>query len=474
VALLGLALDLWGQPASPGRIAFGTQVRPLLSDRCFKCHGPDEKARKARFRLDVGADLVALRDAAKGTRAVVAGHPESSELWRRVTSTDPDDVMPPAGSGLTLSAAEKELLRRWIVEGAEHTAHWAFVPVGRSVPLPGVGGATGLNPVDGIVGGRLAREGLRPGPEATREALLRRVSLDLTGLPPGLEEQDAFLADSSPEAYAKVVDRLLGSPAYGERAAAEWLDLARYADTYGYQADVERDLSPWRDWVVRAFNANLPYDQFLVWQIAGDLLPGATRDQVLATAFNRLHRQTNEGGSIEEEFRAEYAADRVNTLGTAVLGLTLECARCHDHKYDPITQREYYRLFAFFNNIDESGLYSHFTRATPSPTLLLYPDGAEARHEALRGQIAEREGGLAGLAVAAGERFAAWRAAGADRVAVPEPVARYRFEAAEDGRTANAVSGGQPGELVDGPRLVEGHAGRALCFSAGVQGGRRV
>ena len=221
-----------------------------------------------------------------------------------------------------------------------------------AVPAP-AGGRR--HPIDAFVRARLAKEGLTPAPRAAPEILLRRLALNLTGLPPTPAEIDAFLADRSPGAYARAVDRYLASPAYGERMAMDWLDLARYADTYGYQTDVDRDMSPYRDWVIRAFNQNLPYDQFLTWQLAGDLLPDATRDQRIATAFNRLHRQTNEGGSIEEEFRTEYVVDRVNTFGTSMLGLTLECARCHDHKFDPITQRDYYSLFAFFNNIDESG-----------------------------------------------------------------------------------------------------------------------
>ena len=254
------------------------------------------------------------------------------------------------------------------------------------------------NPIDGFIATRLADAGLRPAPAASRETFIRRAALTLTGLPPTPDDIDAFLADGSPTAFERVVDRYLASPAYGERMAMDWLDLARYADTYGYQADVERDMSPYRDWVIRAFNSNLSYDQFLTWQLAGDLLPGATRDQRIATAFNRLHRQTNEGGSVEEEFRTEYVADRVNTFGTAMLGLTLECARCHDHKFDPITQRDYFSLFAFFNNIDESGLYSHFTNATPTPALLLWPAGRIEPRDRIAARIAETERHLKALA----------------------------------------------------------------------------
>ena len=262
--------------------------------------------------------------------------------------------------------------------------------------------------------------------------------MTLTGLPPSLAEIDAFLADTSPAAFERVVDRYLASPAYGERMAMDWLDLARYADTYGYQADVDRDMSPYRDWVIRAFNGNLPYDQFLTWQLAGDLLPRATREQRIATAFNRLHRQTNEGGSIEEEFRTEYAADRVNTFGTAMLGLTLECARCHDHKFDPITQRDYYSLFGFFNNIDESGLYSHFTNATPTPALLLWPAGRIEPRDRLDARIAETERQLALLARSARRPFEQW-IGGAPTLRLPAPVAHLAFDAVD-------------GETIDGTR----------------------
>ncbi|HKS37057.1 MAG TPA: DUF1553 domain-containing protein [Verrucomicrobiae bacterium] len=374
------------------QVNFNHDIRPLLSDRCFRCHGPDEKARKAKLRLDTSdGALKAMKD---GGFVIKPGSPGQSEAYRRITSKDPDDLMPPADSNLSLKPEEIELIKRWIEQGAEYQPHWSFIPVGRIALPTAQQASSGRNPIDAFVLERLEREGLTLSAAAPRETLIRRLSFDLTGLPPSLESIDAFLRDTSPDAYERLVDRLLNSPAYGERRANEWLDLARYADTYGYQSDVECDMSPWRDWVIRAFNENLPYDQFILWQLAGDLLPSPTRDQVLATAFNRLHRQTNEGGSIEEEYRAEYVADRIHTMGTAFLGLTMECARCHDHKYDPITQKDYYRMFAFFNNIDESGLYSHFTQATPSPTLLLYPAGAEAHHKSLKNRIKEYETAL--------------------------------------------------------------------------------
>lgn len=441
--------------AAPGadKVDFNFQIRPLLSDRCFRCHGPDAHARKAKMRLDtLEGSRKALDD---GWAVVKPGHPERSEMIRRIYTTDEDDLMPPPDSNLKLTPAEKDLLKRWIVEGAEFQPHWAFRPV-REVTPPTTARTDWIrNPIDAFVLARLEKETLSPAPEATRETLLRRLALDLTGLPPTLAELDAFLADRSPGAYERAVERYLNSPHYGERMALDWLDLARYADTYGYQADVERDMSPWRDWVIQAFNENLPYDQFLVWQLAGDLLPNPTREQRLATAFNRLHRQTNEGGSIEEEFRAEYAADRVNTFGTAMLGLTLGCARCHDHKFDPITQRDYYSLFAFFDSIDESGLYSHFTRATPTPTLLLWPAGKEAEHTALLAKIADTEARLNSIKRGAEAEYQAWLQHDAT-ITPAAPLAHFTFDTVRSNTTPDSVTTTNFAKLVDEPRLVAG------------------
>jgi hypothetical protein len=466
-AALSVAV-LAGQTTTVRRqpVEFTTQIRPLLSDRCFRCHGPDATKRKAELRLDIREG--AFKGLDGGWAVVMPGNPGRSELIRRIFAED-DDMMPPSESHLSLSDAEKALLLRWVQEGADYRPHWAFQPV-RSTAGPKMPPGESGNPVDGFVARRLAEAGLEPAPEAPRETLIRRAALTLTGLPPTLQEIDAFLADRSPYAFARVVDRYLASPAYGERMAMDWLDLARYADTYGYQADVDRDMSPYRDWVIRAFNDNLPYDRFLTWQLAGDLLPDATRDQRVATAFNRLHRQTNEGGSIDEEFRTEYVADRVNTFGTAMLGLTLECARCHDHKFDPITQRDYFSLFAFFDNIDESGLYSHFTNATPTPALLLWPAGRIEPRDRIAARIAETERHLTRLARSARGPFERW-VAGAPQLRPPAAVAHLAFDAIEikpkaEGREAAAKdegktiettpdrTGGEPAVLLDSPRLV--------------------
>jgi hypothetical protein len=454
---------VWAADASD-KVDFNFQVRPILADRCFKCHGPDEKTRKAKLRLDLPESAYAVRDPQKQRRAVVPSHPEQSELVRRITTSNEDDRMPPAASNLMLSSQEKEMLRRWIEQGAEYKPHWAFIPVHKPAVPALKQFSQARNGIDAFVLERLRREGLALSPEASRETLIRRLSFDLRGLPPSLQEIDEFLADKSSQAYERLVEKFLASPAYGEHLANDWLDLARFADTYGYQNDVARDMSPWRDWVIRAFNDNLSYDQFILWQLAGDLLPSPTRDQVLATAFNRLHRQTNEGGSVEEEFRIEYVADRVATTGTAFLGLTLGCARCHDHKYDPVTQKDFYRMSAFFNNIDESGLYSHFTRSMPSPSLLLYAAGEEAKHGTLVEKIRAKETELGRLAKEKEPAFAAWLTWAQHSIPRPEPLAAFAFEEITNDATPNRT-GTNFATLVDNPVLEEGKVGKAMKFS---------
>lgn len=390
-SIIGPLLFVVGVPAIVGadeRISFNRDIRPILSDKCFSCHGTDKNSRKADLRLD-------HRDNALHKKAIVPGQPDQSTLIERILATDDDSIMPPVKSNKPLSDAQKALLKRWIEEGAEYQPHWSFVPVPETVPLPSRADANWVRtPLDAFVLDRLRVVGAEPAKEASKEKWLRRVSFDLTGLPPTAQELDQFLADKSSTAYGKAVDRLLNSPAFGERMANEWLDVARYADTFGYQADRDTHVWPWRDWVIRAFNENLSYDKFILWQTAGDLLPEATRDQQLATAFNRLHRQTNEGGSVEEEFRQAYIADRVVTNGTAFLAMTFECCRCHDHKYDPISQDEFYKFAAFFSNIDEHGLYSHFTETAPTPAMLLYQEGEQAQHGELQLKVRSLEADL--------------------------------------------------------------------------------
>jgi hypothetical protein len=356
-ALIALAIaGVFSIPAtcSAARpIDFGRDVMPILSDKCFHCHGPDESHREADLRLDVREHVFADRD---GSRVVVPGKPRESSLLQRITSADTDERMPPKSQTRQLSKADIDVLQRWINEGAQWNQHWAFEKPRRPV-APSVSDASWLrNSIDGFVLSRLDREKLQPSPAARRETLIRRVTLDLTGLPPTLEEIDAFLADRSPNAYERVVDRLLTSPRYGEHMALPWLDATRYADTDGYQNDRIRYMWPWRDWVIRALNSGMPFDQFTVEQIAGDMLPNATFNQQLATGFGRSHRINSEGGSIPDEWAVEYVADRVETMGTIWLGLTIGCARCHKHKYDPVSHQDFYRLFAYFNNVPEWGL----------------------------------------------------------------------------------------------------------------------
>jgi hypothetical protein len=334
------------------QIDFDRQIRPLLADRCFHCHGPDEQANDSSLRLDRKDDAFADLG---GYRAIVPHKPADSELIARITSTDADEQMPPPDSGRKLSKDEIELLRRWIEEGASWQQHWSFAPV-QQPSLPQVQKLDRVqNPIDHFIQARLEQEGLTLSPEARPETLLRRVTLDLTGLPPTLDEIDAFVADKSPDAYERVVDRLLASPHYGERMVWDWLDIARYADTNGYQGERTRTMWPWRDWAVAALNRNQPFDEFTLEQLAGDLLESPSVEQRIATGFHRNHMLNGEGGRIAEESRIDYVIDRVDTTATAWLGLTMGCARCHDHKYDPFSQREYYQLFAYFNNVPETG-----------------------------------------------------------------------------------------------------------------------
>ena len=389
----------------PERVDFALHVKPILSDRCFKCHGPDAATQKSDLRLDLAERAYARL--ASGATAIVPGRPRSSELVARILSDDPGRMMPTPDSHLTLTDYEKALLIRWIDQGAEWKPHWAFTPpASPDVPPPVASHWTVRNPIDTFVHATLKARKLEPRPEASKDTLIRRVTLALTGLPPTPEEVDAFVADASRDAYERLVDRLLASPAYGERMAADWLDIARFADTHGYQDDVPRDMSPWRDWVIEAFNRNMPADRFVTWQLAGDLLPDATRETRLATAFNRHHMQSQEGGIVPEEYRVEYVADRVATFGKAFLGVTLDCARCHDHKYDPVSQKEYFELYAFFNSINESGQAPYSGMA--SPTLILPSKEAEATLATLKAKRDALERALAMDAPAYDAPFDAW------------------------------------------------------------------
>lgn len=344
------------EEAIPVIVDFNFHVKPILSDRCFKCHGPDPNTREGDLALHTKEFAFAALGKHKDRFALVPGMPDSSTLIQRVFAESPDDIMPPPESNLTLTQREKEILKKWVEQGAEWKKHWAFTKP--EAPLvPDVSNADWVNnDIDRFVLAKMSERGLEPSRMESPEKLLRRVTFDLTGLPPTPEAIKAFASNPSPEAFENAVDELLASSAYGERMAVDWMDLSRYADSHGYQDDFERIAWPWRDWVIHAFNKNLPYDQFVSWQLAGDLMPNPTLEMVVATSFNRNHKITAEGGVIPEEYRTEYVADRSQTVGTAFLGLTMECSRCHDHKYDPITQKDYFSLFAFFNNIPEVGL----------------------------------------------------------------------------------------------------------------------
>src|SRR5690606_644106 len=363
---------LTGSVPMPAVVDYNFHIRPILSDKCFACHGPDKNAREADLRLDTEEGAYKALVETAGMHAIVPGHPDRSEAYKRITNTDETERMPPVSSNLVLTDREVKLIERWIEQGAEYKPHWAFIPP-EQVPVPTVrDGHWPANEIDHFVLARMEEKGFEPNPEAEKHHLLRRVSFDLTGLPPTEKQLERFLADGAANAYEKMVDELLATPAYGERMAMHWLDVARYADSYGYQDDDIRTQWPWRDWVIHAFNENMPYDRFVTWQLAGDMLPEATKEQLLASAFNRNHKITEEGGVIEEEYRVAYAIDKTNTFSKGILGITMECAQCHDHKYDPFSQKNYFQLYAFFNNSLEKrleGLVDSGPSKTPRLTI---------------------------------------------------------------------------------------------------------
>jgi len=340
----------------PAKVDFNNHIRPILSDRCFKCHGPDAKQRKANLRLDIADSAFAALKENPGSFAIVPGDPLHSQVFLRISSLDTSEQMPPPSSNVSLSAYEIKLIEKWIRQGAEYKPHWAFLsPQPQQLPET-ENEKWAKNEIDHFVLAKMESIGLSPNDIADKERLLKRVCFDLTGLPPTIEMQEKFLNDNSANAYEKIVDELLANPHYGEKMAVNWLDIARYADSHGYQDDGLRTMWPWRDWVIHAFNKNYSYEKFVTWQLAGDLLPEPTKEMLLATGFNRNHKITQEGGVIDEEYRLEYVTDRTNTFGKTFLAMTFECAKCHDHKFDPIPQRSYYSMFAFFNQINEKGL----------------------------------------------------------------------------------------------------------------------
>ncbi|NOT64006.1 MAG: DUF1549 domain-containing protein, partial [Acidobacteria bacterium] len=442
--------------AQTNKTDFNRDIRPILSNNCFACHGPDEQQRKAKLRLDTKDGAFAKAG------VIVAGDAANSRLYKRITHKDANAVMPPPDSGHKLTEAQINSIKRWIDEGAQWNEHWAFVAPKRPEP-PSVSNAAWVkNPIDSFVLSRLDKEGLKPSPEAERATLIRRVSLDLTGLPPAPAEVDAFVNDKSADAYEKLVDRLLASSHYGERMAMQWLDLARYADTHGFHIDSHRVMWPWRDWAIKAFNTNQRFDQFTIEQLAGDLLPNATLEQRIASGFNRNHMINFEGGAIPEEYQTEYVIDRVETTANTWLGLTMGCARCHTHKFDPISHQEFYQFFAFFNNVAEVGLDGRKGNAVP---LLPLPTEAQtAKQTELKGSIAKLEETLSDKNLAPLQT--AWEKPllGQRAVATTEGLqAHYDF----DGSLADSSGRYQNARTVKGdPAFTNGMISRQLTFDA--------
>src|SRR5579862_340763 len=357
--LLALAGGAVGADAQPDKVHFNRDIRPIFSDTCFHCHGFDAKARKAGLRLDIREK--ALKKTENDIYPIVPGKPEESEIIKRLYSSDADDLMPPPKAHKEIPPAQKDLIKRWVAEGAVYEPHWAYAPLTKP-PVPKIedGRSKIGNPIDGFIRAKLAEKRIEPSPEAPKARLLRRLSLDLTGLPPTAEEVAAFVADESPNAYEKQVDRLLASPRFGERMAVWWLDVARFTDTVGFHGDQNQRIFPYRDYVINAFNSNKRFDQFTIEQLAGDLLPNPTTEQLVATGYNRLNMMTREGGAQPKEYLAKYGAERVRSVAAAWFGSTFGCAECHDHKFDPIKTRDFYELQSFFADVKQWGVYSDY------------------------------------------------------------------------------------------------------------------
>ena len=443
-----------GPAPSATPVSFNREILPILANNCFACHGPDEKKRETKFHFDTQEGMFLKKG------VIEPGNAEESLLIEKITEPDPKERMPPLESGHALTDKQIGLLRRWIDEGATWDTHWAYVPAKRP-ELPVVSQTSWVrNPIDQFILARLEHEGLKPSPEAGKEMLLRRLSYDLTGLPPTPPEIDAFLADSSPDAYEKQVDRLLQSPHYGERMAMPWLDAARYADTHGYHIDSLRSMSPWRDWVINAFNRNMPFNEFAIEQLAGDLLPNPTREQKIASGFNRNHMINFEGGAIADEYQVEYVVDRVEATSNAFMGLTMGCARCHSHKFDPITHKEFYQFFAFFNTVPEVGLDGRTGNAVP--VLPLPNPEQQARLDQLNAAIEARETALADTVVAPLQRE--WEKGISEKPAEPD-VTGLTEHYELDGNFSDISGRYRHGRTVLGePTFGAGQVGRAVSF----------
>ena len=470
----------------PAKIDYNFHVKPILSDRCFACHGPDAQKREGELRLDEESTAYAALASGQGY-AIVPGNPNRSRLVERILSHDPEQTMPPPSSNLSLSDEEKAILIRWIEQKAIYKPHWAFTKP-EWPEFPSVDQANWVrNEVDRFVLNQLETNGVTPSPEAEKHHLIRRLYFDLNGLPPNTAELDYWQEYEGIDWYEQLVDTLLKRPAFGERMAAHWLDVARFADSEGYLDDFHHAFWPYRDWLIKAFNENLSYDQFILWQVGGDQLPDAQTDQVLATAFNRNHKQNSEGGIIAEEFRVEYVADRTNTVGTAFMGLTMGCARCHDHKYDPISQEDYYKLFSFFNSTVERGdaifsnnaieygqMVSNFESMNSGPVLALPdPKVAEIRAFLLK-QIASKQDSIkqyrAGNLVAA-KQWAAKQSGVAElvRLVQKSTISHLTFDDMTDGQTSDRARGNKPATYWGGISTTEGRHGKAIRSDASGQ-----
>lgn len=470
IASCAAALLLTHSALGQDPISFSRDIKPILSDRCFKCHGPDAQNQRSDYRLDTAEHAYADLFGDGSFFGIVPGDPENSEVVYRMRTDDEDEIMPPQKSKMSVSEEEIRLIEKWIEQGAEYDTHWSFKPLPKKVEVPDSGSDWARNPVDEFILSGFKQHGTQAAEASPKHKWLRRATFDLTGLPPSPQEVKAFIADDSNTAYETVVDRLLKTTAYAERMTTEWLDVARYSDSNGYQRDDIRDVYPYRDWVINAFKDNMRYDEFVTLQVAGDLLPNATQEQILPTAFNRLHAHKKEGGIVLEEYRVEYVADRTQTFSAAFLGLTMDCARCHDHKYDQLPTRDYYALSSFFDNIDESGLISYFTDAVPTPAMPLATKKQDQALAKATKKIQEAAGKLDNIAQqeAAQQAFEQWLGEKPEQrptLTWPGHVVSLSMDERDGEFLTNAVRPDNPAKTFAANKLVDGRKGKAIQFT---------
>ena len=446
------------------KVSFNQHIRPILSDKCYFCHGPDAEDIKGDLQLHTFENATSDRNGSGP--ALVPGKTGKSLLWKRITTKNEDEIMPPLERHMALTKVEVDLIKRWIEQGAEYEGLWSLEPLPLQVKIPGETLKGARNAIDGFVHQKLKEESILPSREANSNILLRRLYLSLTGLNPTLAEIQSYKIDSDkPGAYERLVDELLGTLGFAERLSVDWMDLARYADSYGFQQDRDREVWPWRDWVIDAFMANMPYDEFIKQQLAGDIMANSDDRTKLATAFNRLHMQKNEGGSTPEEFRVEYVADRAQTASTAFLGLTMECCRCHDHKYDPISMKDYYRTYALFNNIDEAGLYAFFKQSVPSPTMPVFKNNEKAELKKRNDELKMALGEFEKIKISEKKAFALWKKDWNQKIEINGEIANFKFDRIDKGKVQNELSLNKPGKLnLNYSKAVEGKIGKAVLL----------